>query len=142
MNATSFRLTILGTPVGKARPRFDTRTGRVYTPSRTVIAEDLIRAAWRDAGEPRLPNDAALMFRVEVELERPRSHLRRDGELSAAGLRSKWPTRRPDVDNCLKLALDALNGVAFRDDKQVCEVFARRLWGPIAQTLIEVTALP
>lgn len=33
------------------------------------------------------------------------------------------PTMRPDLDNCLKSVLDGLNGVAYKDDCQVLEIY-------------------
>jgi crossover junction endodeoxyribonuclease RusA len=33
--------------------------------------------------------------------------------------------RRLDVDNVLKITLDALNGIAYKDDKQVVEVISK-----------------
>jgi Holliday junction resolvase RusA-like endonuclease len=37
-----------------------------------------------------------------------------------------WPNeRRGDLDNVVKAASDALNGVAFKDDRQVVELIAR-----------------
>lgn len=36
------------------------------------------------------------------------------------------PQRRGDLDNVLKAALDALNGVAWADDSQVVELHAKR----------------
>lgn len=41
--------------------------------------------------------------------------------MTKGGVASK---RRLDLDNCLKLALDALNGVAYHDDRQVIAVAA------------------
>ena len=35
-------------------------------------------------------------------------------------------TDKPDVDNVLKLVMDALNGVAYRDDAQVTEAVIRK----------------
>ena len=36
------------------------------------------------------------------------------------------PAKRGDLDNSMKVLLDALKGVAFEDDQQVCELHARR----------------
>lgn len=30
-----------------------------------------------------------------------------------------YPTKKPDVDNIIKIIADALNGVAYNDDKQI-----------------------
>lgn len=37
-----------------------------------------------------------------------------------------------DLDNCLKVCLDALQGVAYENDNQVEEIHAKRLKTPIA----------
>lgn len=36
----------------------------------------------------------------------------------------KASATRMDLDNCIKVTLDALNGVAYRDDKQVIRLLA------------------
>lgn len=38
----------------------------------------------------------------------------------------KWKATRPDVDNLTKSVLDALNGLTFKDDGQVCELVVRK----------------
>lgn len=92
-------LTIPGPPVPKARPRV-TRSGHTYTPARTKNAEDRI-AQHLKVRYPRLEPTAA---RLRVVM---RFHLKGS---------------RGDADNFGKLALDALNGRAFLDDKQVDEL--------------------
>lgn len=49
-----------------------------------------------------------------------------DGPLSVS-VTAYRPQRRGDLDNVLKAALDALNGVAWQDDSQVVELHALRL---------------
>ena len=34
-----------------------------------------------------------------------------------------FPTKKPDGDNIIKAILDALNGVAYRDDSQICRIY-------------------
>lgn len=34
-----------------------------------------------------------------------------------------FPTKKPDADNVIKVILDSLNGVAYRDDVQICRVY-------------------
>lgn len=36
------------------------------------------------------------------------------------------PRKVGDLDNCIKVTLDALKGILFEDDKQVVEISARR----------------
>lgn len=133
-------LRIDGQPRGKDRPRLG-RGGRVYTPSATVLAEGRIRGAWLEAGSPRLP-DGPVQMTVIAALERPKNHWRRDGTLSAAGERSAAPTRKPDVDNLVKLIADSLNRLAYRDDAEIVDCRVVKRWcnpGETEHTLIRVS---
>jgi Holliday junction resolvase RusA-like endonuclease len=42
----------------------------------------------------------------------------------SAPKRVLYPTKRPDLDKCVRAAIDALSGVAFHDDTQVVEIAA------------------
>lgn len=46
------------------------------------------------------------------------------------------PTKKPDIDNIVKAALDGLNGKAFTDDAQVVELRAFKFYSP--QPRVEV----
>ena len=48
---------------------------------------------------------------------------------------------RPDVDNCSKLVLDALNGILWRDDAQICELSVTRRYADAPQATLKVRAL-
>lgn len=109
-----------GEPVPKGRPRTSpaewtvvdgrrvrTRAARTYTPTRTAAAEERIGWALRAAGVRRADTDD-LEVRVVFHL---------------AG------RRRVDVDNLVKTALDACNGIAWRDDCQVTLLHAEVVRG-------------
>lgn len=126
--ADSMMLRVPGEPRGKGRHRSTVVKGQLrnYPDPATTRAEALIREVWRKAGEPRLTGPVtASVFGV---LSRPVSHYRKNGELSAAGLRSPVPTKKPDVDNLLKLVLDALNGLAYGDDAHVLDARVAKRW--------------
>ena len=38
------------------------------------------------------------------------------------------PTKKPDADNILKIIADALNGIAYADDKQVVTAEVQKLY--------------
>jgi Holliday junction resolvase RusA-like endonuclease len=120
-------LRVDGKPHGKGRPRFVRATGRTYTDQQTTSAEQRVHAAWHAAGRPRLPLGAAAL-EVELVVDRPQAHIKRDGSLSAAGQRADWPIRKPDADNALKLIMDALNGCAYRDDVDIVSASVVRRW--------------
>jgi Holliday junction resolvase RusA-like endonuclease len=119
-------LTIPGPPRGKQRPRFVRATGRTYTPAETEQAEADVLTVWLADGQPRIDGPVAL--RVEAVMRRPDAHWCVDGTLSAAGRRTPRPTRKPDVDNILKLIADALSGRAFGDDALIVEARCAKWW--------------
>lgn len=46
-----------------------------------------------------------------------------------------------DVDNLAKLIQDALEGVAYANDRQVCELVARRVVDGEERTVVRITAV-
>ena len=105
---------------GKQRPRFDGRTGRTYTPRDTKQAEQAIAqayylAAWQAYGaEPMARKGTPVVVRITCERHLPKTTPRR--------IESAPDMGKPDLDNVVKLVLDALNGVAYDDDTQVVRV--------------------
>lgn len=118
---------------GKARPRFVRRAGRVYTDAATANAMKEIRDAWRDKVGETAPKGAPVAVTVVTLRALPESKPKR--------VSSEEDTHKPDIDNVLKLVLDALNGVAWADDAQVTSVYAlklARIRGVEDQTTIDV----
>ena len=48
------------------------------------------------------------------------------------------PSRKPDIDNVMKIVLDALNGVAYKDDSRVVRVEAQKIYGDIPRLEIRM----
>lgn len=134
-------LVIPGDPVGKGRPKVNTKTRKAYTPAATKLAERHVKDAWMAAGRPQLPRDegAALWLVVIDRRTRARDHYRTDGvTLSAKGLRNPIPTSAPDFDNVAKLVSDALNRLAYRDDAQIAAALIWREWAPTPETVVRL----
>ncbi len=53
----------------------------------------------------------------------------------------KYKTTKPDRDNLDKAVLDAMNGIIYVDDAQVCDGPIRKLWGDEAQVIIKIEAI-
>jgi Holliday junction resolvase RusA-like endonuclease len=129
----NFQFTVPGRPTGKARARIV--KGRAYTPRETELAENEIRRAWQGIGAPRL--EGPICLQVGLCVTRPRGHFNSKGELNAEGRRHPRPSRqKPDVDNALKLVMDALNTRAWHDDVQITDASVYRVWDEKDQTLI------
>jgi len=120
-------LLIPGRPRGKQRPRFNRATGRAYTPQETVSFEQRVQGEWIAAGRPRMA-DGPLVATVRGVYQRPGSHLRVKGGLTAAGMRAPFPMPSVDLDNLAKAVLDSLNGLAYKDDRQIVHLTVCRRW--------------
>lgn len=99
--------TIYGEPASKERPRVTSKG--TFTPKRTVDAEKAVRAAYRAA---------ATTSNGEVR--------KLEGKLQASMVFFNGNRRRRDLDNMVKLVLDALNGIAYDDDVQVHRKLAEK----------------
>lgn len=124
-------LTIPMRAIGKARARVYGR--RAVTPPATAEAEKRIAAEWVAAGLPRMI-DGPLALHVEAVYAMPASWSRLK---RAAGVGR--PMRSvPDVDNLAKLALDALNGVAYPDDQHITDLGVSKIWGEADSLTIRI----
>lgn len=135
-----FTVTVPGVMRGKGRPRFSAQGGkpRAYTDAKTANAETWVKScAIEQAGQPRLMGPLAVTVVISVPI--PTSWSKREKAEAAAG--RTMPTGKPDADNCLKLVCDALNGILWRDDSQICEANVRKAYGEVAETVIQAVQL-
>jgi Holliday junction resolvase RusA-like endonuclease len=133
-------LHVEGKATTKQRQRFDPRTNRAYTPPSNIINELDVRRVWEQEGKPRIPDKTPLALDVTIIVMRADSHFKKDGSLSAEGLRHPYPeNKKPDVDNAVKLVMDALNTRAYKDDVQVVKANVRRIWGEWPKTIIKIS---
>jgi Holliday junction resolvase RusA-like endonuclease len=123
-------------PLGKARHRTTLRHGRphTYTPDATVDAEAAVRAAFRDQVPGWEPQTGPVEMSVFAQQTPPKSWPKWRRK---AAIEEHWPvTVKPDWDNIGKLVGDALNGVAYVDDAQVCEARCRKNYGDTNQVSV------
>lgn len=110
-----------GPPRGKGRPRF-TRTGHSYTPKETVAYESRIRDACKASCAKRIEGPVRIFIKAYMSIPASASkRMREDMRLNIIR-----PTKKPDIDNVIKAVLDALNGLAYADDKNVVYVGASK----------------
>lgn len=106
-------ITINGEPRGKGRPRFG--CGRAYTDAKTRAYEKLVQQTYLASGGKRLTGPVRLFVvahhGIPTSWNKAARRLALDGKVPA--------TRKPDADNIAKIIMDALNGVAWEDDRQV-----------------------
>ena len=126
--------TIPGKPFAKQRPRA-TRQGVIFTPAATVSFErQVAQIAAQHFPEPIT---GPVKVAIWATFEPAQSWSKR----KVAEHLNRPHTQRPDLDNCAKAILDALNRIAWADDGQVAEIHVRKVWGPSARTVVTVEAL-
>ena len=115
-----------GKPQGKQRPRFSRISKTVYTPTKTAKYEKQIAKAYTEAGGKCIPADCYVSVSVSAFFPIPKSYSKKKREDCLE--RILRPDKKPDMDNILKVVLDALNEVAYEDDKQVVELIGRKYY--------------
>ncbi len=105
------KFTVRGRPIAKGRPRFGAK--RVYTPKRTVEAEAAIAAAYNGPYFEG-PVSISCVFSMKRTI------------ITIRSLDEEDSTLRGDTTNYLKTVEDALNGIAYDDDRQVQRVVGRK----------------
>ena len=107
---------IPGEPKGKSRPRFNTRTGRAFTPGDTINYENLVKLQYQTLVGDKY-TDKPVQARISCYYGIPKSMSKSNREKAYHG--ELRPTKKPDLDNIAKIVLDSLNGLAYKDDSQV-----------------------
>ncbi|MEC4591635.1 RusA family crossover junction endodeoxyribonuclease [Nitrospirillum amazonense] len=139
---TEIRIHVDGVPVGKGRPRF-ARQGahvRAYTPKKTEDYEALVAVHARQAMAGRQILSDPVEMIVIANMPIPPSWPR--WKQAAALDQRISPTTKPDVDNLVKLACDAINGIVYRDDSQVVEIRIRKQYRAAPGLTIYVVGAP
>lgn len=134
-----------GQPVGKGRPRTSTKNGvfRVHTDKRTTTKEKEVKAiAWSAMHENgRLaPTDKPCAVFVDAAYRVGTSFTKKRKALCYG---QKERPGKPDIDNVVKLVMDAMNGVVYRDDTQaVVTVSLKRYAVEGEEQGVMVTVIP
>lgn len=78
---------------------------------------------------------------VSVNFYRPivKSTSKREAERREA--RKSLPVVKPDLDNYIKSFLDALHGIYWNDDNQICHIDAHKFYSKTPRIEIEVSQL-
>ena len=114
LSKEQIKIVIPGRPVPKGRPRFG-RGGNVYTPKRTREYEELVGWYAKQCIPEPLKGDIELHIKVYVK-----------------------NNVFPDIDNIAKAIMDGLNGVAYKDDRQVVCLSVQRIKGREERVEIEL----
>lgn len=135
---------IPGTPVAQGRPRLTTFGGyaRAYDPKKSrdwkTMVKEFGMKAMREHGHEE-PFSGPLKIWIKCIMPLPKSAHRKRTPVP-----EKWNTKKPDVDNLYKGIADGLEGVAYHNDSQICNLqvikkTAAQEKGP--KVMIEITTI-
>lgn len=115
-----YEFEVPGKIIGKGRPRLNSYTGVVYTPTRTKDYESLVEQYFL----LKYPRFKALEGRIKVSIiayfSIPKTT--RKSDINEMLENNISPTKKPDIDNIVKSILDSMNKFAFKDDNQITKL--------------------
>lgn len=127
---------VKGKVCGKGRPRFARRGNYVsaYTDKITASYENLIKLSFLNAKGKIINKPSSVEITIEAYFTPPESL---SAKKKSACLSGEMPhIKKPDIDNIVKVVMDALNKIAYEDDSQVVKVFAKKLYGASDKMII------
>ena len=131
-----YEFEVPGKVIGKGRPRLNTYTGSVYMPTKTKDYETLVEQYFL----LKYPKFKVLEGRLKVSIvayfEIPKSTKKSDvGEMLENNIS---PTKKPDIDNVVKVVLDSMNKFAFRDDTQITKLEVEKVYSLEEKIFIKI----
>lgn len=136
------QFTVYGTPVGKQRPKFSTFNGHAtaYTPAKTVNYENLVKLSYQQqCNDKPYEKDVPLKAEITAYFPIPKSaSVKRKKMMLDGKIRH---TKKCDADNLAKAVLDALNGIAYYDDSQVCELSVSKLYSDNPRVIVSISEI-
>lgn len=126
---------VIGKVVPKGRPRF--WEGKVITPQATKDYEQHILKTWISKFKvDKFPDDTPLAITVVAYYQTPKS--REEESITHKG---KFCKSKPDVDNIVKIFMDALNKWAYSDDSRIVCCHCIKKYGPEEKATVYLTTL-
>ena len=131
-------------PRSKQRPRMGWNKKKqervVYTPQPTRSYEDRLSFQVGQMmylnGLRRFKKDISLECTIYAYYDIPASTSNAKRLLMKSG--KILPTKKPDADNVQKIIFDALNGICYEDDSQICDVIFRKRYGTIPKISVTI----
>jgi Holliday junction resolvase RusA-like endonuclease len=126
-----YEFEIIGKVKGKQRPRvfYNAEMGRsqAITPKETVNYENWVKTCFLAKYKNVIPTEEPLSVIIEAYFVKPKSN------------KAICPTTvRLDCDNVAKIILDSLNGIAYKDDKQIMALHVYKKWGDMEMARVTI----
>ena len=93
MKSCSFK--VIGKIRWKARPRFNTKTGRAFKVKDDTLYENLIKEAYRSSGAVRFNDDDYIKMNLDMYFKIPKSYTKKRRLACARNI--ERPAKKPDA---------------------------------------------
>jgi Holliday junction resolvase RusA-like endonuclease len=140
------KLVIPGDPISQPRQRHRAALvqGKMlsmnYTPAKHPVND--YKAAIRLAARELRPIAGPVALTVSCFFSRPKSHYGSGKNAERLkGTAPHWHVVKPDTDNVVKAIKDALKGLAWRDDSQVCREEIEKHYDDAPRTVVIIRAI-
>lgn len=126
------KIIIPGIPIPKARARVKMRSNKIWT----FDPQESLKNYTKQQLQQQIANNSKHLGPISIKLtfffNYPKDYF-------------KWAdpyhTERIDLDNLIKFITDCANKILFDDDKQIVEIYAKKLYSVQPRTEIEITPL-
>lgn len=131
-----YEFEVLGKIRGKARPKVNTYTLKAYTPQETKDYEELIQQYFVIKYPKYVPIETRVSVKIIACFSIPKNTSKKNAGLMLENTIS--PTKKPDIDNIVKIILDALNKMAFKDDNQITKLEVEKIYSTEDKIIIKI----
>ena len=126
-----------GNPQPQGRPRAGRRGNKIvmYDPKESKEYKQYVALIAKQHA-PKTLLEGALSVRIKIYREIPKSTTKKDRALIFEGI--KRPVVKADTSNYVKGIEDALNGIIYKDDSQIVDLYASKFYSDNPRVEIEV----
>lgn len=132
----NYEFEIPGKIRGKARPKVNTYTLKAYTPQPTKEYEELIKQYFTLKYPKYIPIENRVSVKIIAYFSIPKNTNKKNSTLMIENIIS--PTKKPDIDNIVKIVLDALNTIAYKDDNLITKLDVEKKYSKEEKVYVKI----
>lgn len=122
--------------IGKQRPRYSSKTHKMYTPTKTSTFEEKVKWSFKSKYNVETELSTKPFKATIIAVFKPAESLSKKKKQEL--LTKVDYTKKPDADNIAKIILDSLNGLAYKDDSQVSALLVLKDYGEENKIIVEL----
>lgn len=117
------------------RPQQQTKQGRGYWYDPSKMTKQQIQ--WQISPyAPKEPLQGAVEMHLTFYMPIPKFAKGKERQAMINGMSKHY--KRPDVDNLAYIVTNALKGIVYKDDSQICRLVLEKMYGEQPRTVIKV----